>query len=294
VILHPVDSVALPWRGGVVRSGPAPLVMGILNVTPDSFSDGGRYDAPARALEHARAMVLAGADVVDVGGESTRPGAAAVNTADELARVLPVIEALQPFDVPISVDTRKAEVAAAALDAGADWINDISALSEDPAMGPLVADRGCPVVLMHMRGTPRTMQLDVRYTDAVAEVLDYLLQRSAEARSHGVEGDRIVIDPGIGFGKSPQQNLQLLRAVPRFVDAGFPVLVGASRKSFLGACFAQEPGERRDGSVAAALAAAAGGAHVVRVHDVEPTRRALDVFCGIAAASLDGGRASTE
>ena len=292
--LRRVDTVELPWREGVVRSGPAPLVMGILNVTPDSFSDGGHHDEPAEAAERARAMIAAGAQVIDVGGESSRPGADPVSVAEECARVLPVLEALHPFEVPISVDTVKADVARAALDRGADWINDITALGGDEAMGPLVAERGCPVVLMHMRGSPRTMQLDVRYTDAVAEVLDYLLQRSAEARSQGIEGDRILIDPGIGFGKSPQQNLQLLRAVPRFVATGLPVLIGASRKSFLGARFGQEPGQRRDGSVAAARAAAPGGAPLVRVHDVGATRRALDVFCGIAAADLVVEAAPTE
>jgi dihydropteroate synthase len=290
--LTPTAAVALPWRGGVIRSGPAPLVMGILNVTPDSFSDGGRYAAPAAAVARARVMVEQGADVIDVGGESSRPGAEPVSAAAEIARVAPVIEAIRGLGLPVSVDTTKAAVAHAALEAGADWINDITALEGDPEMASLVAERGCPVVLMHMRGTPRTMQRDTGYDDVVHEVLDYLLERVEVARSAGIERGRMLIDPGIGFGKAPRHNLALLRAVPEFVRTGQPVLIGASRKSFLGACFGQPPGARLEGSLAAALAAVAGGAQVVRVHDVAATRRAVDVFAGIAAA--DGGREGAE
>ncbi len=281
--LTPVAPLELPWSGGVVRSGPAPLVMGILNITPDSFSDGGLYRDREAAVERARAMVASGADVLDVGGESTRPGSEPVSPGEQIARVVPVITGLGDLGVPISVDTASAEVARAALDAGADWINDVTALS-DPAMGPLAARRGCPVVLMHMRGAPRTMQLDVQYTDVVSEVVDYLRDRGRYAESLGIRRSNVLLDPGIGFGKDPGHNLELLRAVPRLVETGYAVLVGASRKSFLGACFGLEPGERLEGSVAAALAAAAGGAHVVRVHDVKSTRHAVDVFCGIAAA----------
>ncbi len=288
----PTRAAVLPWRGGVVRSGPAPLVMGILNVTPDSFSDGGRYAARRDAVARAAAMAGEGADVIDVGGESSRPGAEPVSAAEEIARVVPVIEAIAELDLPLSVDTTKAAVARAALEAGADWINDITALEGDPEMAPLAAERACPVVLMHMRGTPRTMQRDTGYDDVVREVLDYLLERAEVARSAGIESGRLLIDPGIGFGKAPRHNLSLLRAVPDFVQTGLPVLIGASRKSFLGACFGQPPGERLEGSLAAALAAAAGGAHVVRVHDVAATRRAVDVFAGIAAA--DGGREGAE
>lgn len=280
--LGPVSRCSFPWRGGRVHSGPAPLLMGILNVTPDSFSDGGRFLDRDAALRHARRMVAEGADLLDVGGESSRPGAEPVGPAEEIARVLPVIEAIGELGVPLSIDTTKARVAEAALDAGADWINDISALGGDPEMAPLAADRGCPVVLMHMRGTPRTMQGDTAYDDVVREVLDYLLERVDVAASAGIGRDRVLIDPGIGFGKAPGHNLSLLRAVPALVRTGLPVLVGASRKSFLGACFGQRPGERLEGSLAAALAAAAGGAQVVRVHDVGATRRALDVFAGIA------------
>jgi len=262
--------------------------MGILNVTPDSFSDGGLYGTRDAAVDRAGAMVEGGADVIDVGGESSRPGAAPVTEAEEIARVVPVIQAIRELGVPLSVDTTKAAVARAALDAGADWINDISALEGDPGMAALAAERGCPVVLMHMRGTPGTMQQDTAYDDVVREVLDYLLERVEVARSAGIERGRLLIDPGIGFGKAPRHNLLLLRAVPDFVRSGLPVLVGSSRKSFLGACFGQAPGDRREGSLAAALAAAAGGAHVVRVHDVAATRRAVDVFAGIAAA--EGGR----
>jgi dihydropteroate synthase len=266
-----------------VCSGPAPLVMGILNVTPDSFSDGGLFHDREAAVARARIMMEEGADVLDVGGESTRPGAEPVPPALQIERVVPVIAAVADLGVPVSVDTACAHVARAALDAGADWINDVTALS-DPEMGPLAATRGCPVVLMHMRGEPRTMQRDVQYTDVVSEVVDYLRDRGRYAESLGIPRCNVILDPGIGFGKRPEHNLELLRAVPRLVDTGYAVLVGASRKSFLGACFGMEPAERRTGSVAAALAAAAGGAHVVRVHDVKATRRAVDVFCGIAAA----------
>ena len=288
--IQPVEPIELSWRGGVVRSGPAPLVMGILNVTPDSFSDGGRFYDRDAAVARARSMVEAGADVLDVGGESTRPGADPVPPAVQIERIAPVIEAIAELGVPVSVDTASAEVARAALDRGADWINDVTALA-DPDMGPLAAGRGCPVVLMHMRGAPRTMQLDVQYTDVVSEVVDYLRDRGRYAESFGIRRSNVLLDPGIGFGKDPAHNLELLRAVPKLVETGYAVLVGASRKSFLGTCFGLEPGERLEGSVAAALAAAAGGAHVVRVHDVEATRRAVDVFCGIAAArKLQGGR----
>ena len=282
--LAPVQRRSLPWRDGHVSSGPAPLVMGIVNVTPDSFSDGGLFLDPDAAVEHARRMVDDGADVLDVGGESSRPGALPLSAAEEIDRVVPVVRRLGHLRVPISVDTIKSAVAEAALDAGADWINDISALSGDPEMAALAAARGCPVVLMHMRGAPRTMQQHTAYDDVVREVLDYLLQRAAAAEGAGIEADRLVLDPGIGFGKDPRHNLQLLGAVPEFVRTGYRVLVGASRKSFLGACFGLPAGERLEGSVAAALAAAAGGAHLVRVHDVAATRRAVDVFAGIAAA----------
>ena len=282
--MQPTSTIELPWRGGVVRTGPAPLLMGILNVTPDSFSDGGKYLDPDVAAAHARGMVEDGADVIDIGAESTRPGADRVAASDQIHRLVPVLERLADLGRPISVDTTLAEVAAAALDCGADWINDVSALTEDPQMGPLAAQRDCPVVLMHKRGSPRTMQQDVTYTDVVAEVLDYLIDRGGEAEAIGIRRSNVIVDPGIGFGKSPEQNLALLRSVPRLVETGYPVLIGASRKSFLGACFGQPPEDRLEGSVAAALAAVAGGAHVVRVHDVASTRRAVDVYCGIAAA----------
>ncbi len=289
-MLSPVSPVHLPWRGGAVCSGPRPLVLGIVNVTPDSFSDGGAYLDPRAAVAHARRLVEEGADAIDVGGESTRPGATPVAPEEEARRVLPVIRELADLGVPISVDTRRASVAAAALDAGADWINDVTALTGDPEMVDLAATRGCVVVLMHMRGEPATMQRDTDYDDVVGEVVDYLLARCEQVRSAGIDRTRIVIDPGIGFGKSPGQNLQLLRAVPRLVETGYPVLIGASRKSFLGACFGHAAGDRVDGSVAAALAAAVGGAQMVRVHDVRPTRRALDVLAGVAAPDTVGAR----
>jgi len=281
---NPTTAIELGEGRAALRTGPGPLLMGILNVTPDSFSDGGQFLGVEDAVRRARQMVEEGADMIDIGGESSRPGAAPVSADEEAARVVPVVERIAGLGVPISVDTTRCETARAALDAGAAWINDITALEGDREMAGLAARRRCPVVLMHMRGTPADMQHDLHYTDVVAEVLDYLVGRATAAVEAGISRDRILIDPGIGFGKSPQQNLALLRATPRLVETGYPVLVGASRKSFLGACFGQEPGQRLEGSLSAALAAAAGGAHVVRAHDVGPTRRALDVWAGIASA----------
>jgi dihydropteroate synthase len=257
---------------------PFPCIMGVLNVTPDSFSDGGRYLAADDALAHALSLVREGAAIVDIGGESTRPGSEPVPAADELERVLPVIEALAGrVGVPISVDTTKAEVARGALAAGAGLINDVSALRSDPGMVEVVAEAGCPVCLMHMKGRPKTMQDEPRYDDVVDEVLRFLEERMEFALAHGLREDQLMLDPGIGFGKTVQHNLTLLRDLHRFTKLGRPVVLGASRKRFLGAILGAEPGERVIGTVATTVIGVLAGAHVFRVHDVKPNFEALRV-----------------
>ena len=249
--------------------GGRPLIMGILNVTPDSFSDGGRYLEPAAAQARALAMVAEGADLIDVGGESTRPGAVPVPAGEELRRVLPVIEALAPvLPVPISVDTRKALVARQALAAGASLVNDITALTGDPAMADVVAETGVPVILMHMQGTPDTMQQAPHYADVVEEVTAWLQEAAVAARARGIAETQILIDPGIGFGKRPEHNLQLLRSLDRVAAAGYPVVVGPSRKSVIGAVLGGGPEDRVWGTAAAVAWAASAGAAILRVHDV--------------------------
>ncbi len=267
-----------------------PRVMGILNVTPDSFSDGGDLESVAAAVARARALA---ADFLDIGGESTRPGAMPVPEAEERARVVPVIEAIRAAGIatPISIDTRKASVAAAALDAGADLVNDVSAGTYDGAMFSLVAERGVPICLMHARGDPQTMQDDPCYDDVVAEVLDHLATRLAAAEAAGIPRDRIVIDPGIGFGKTQEHNLALLRDLAAFHALGPPLLVGASRKRFIGTIGrADAPKDRLGGSLAVALHAALQGAHLLRVHDSVATTQALRLMLAMngAGASDEG------
>lgn len=263
-------------------------VMGILNGTPDSFSDGGRFASPREAVAAGLAMFREGADIVDVGGESTRPGADAVDPADERDRVIPIIRGLRSAGAGrISVDTRRAEVAHAALDAGADLVNDVSGL-DDPEMASLVAERGVPVVIMHMRGTPRTMQQHTAYDDVVATVKAFLAERVQRASAAGVADDKILVDPGIGFGKSADGNLELLRRLDELAALHLPILVGASRKSFIGAITGAAAGDRRQGSIAAAIWAATKGAAVVRVHDVRETVEALAVCDAIRHGDTTG------
>lgn len=258
------------------------LVMGILNVTPDSFSDGGAYDDPAAAIAHAQRMVSEGAAIVDVGGESTRPGSAEVTSAREMTRTVPVVAALaRDLYVPVSIDTRHAEVARAAVAAGATIINDVSGF-RDPAMVEVAAECDAGLVVMHMLGEPRTMQSEPHYDDVVAEVAQYLLDQARMLEAAGIGRDRICLDPGIGFGKTLEHNLTLLRELPQLVASGYPVLIGASRKSMIGALLDQpEPATRLEGSLAIALWAASHGADVVRVHDVVQTVRALRVWRAI-------------
>jgi dihydropteroate synthase len=257
-----------------------PQIMGILNVTPDSFSDGGRFLNPQAALAQARAMAE-GADILDIGGESTRPGALPVPEEDEISRTAPVIRALRSggLEVPISVDTRKAAVAEACLREGADVVNDVAALTFDPALGPLVARSGCPVILMHHQGTPETMQDAPAYDDVVLDVYDWLADRVAAVEAMGIARARIMVDPGIGFGKTQAHNLALLHRLSLLHGLGCPVLLGASRKRFIGTIGgAAEAAARMPGSVAVALAGVAQGVQMIRVHDVAETRQALRLW----------------
>jgi dihydropteroate synthase len=264
---------------------PRPSVMGVLNVTPDSFSDGGLFVDPAEAIAHARRLVAEGAALVDVGGESTRPGAGPVSAEEELARVEPVLEGLR--GLPASIDTSKATVARRALDLGAELVNDVTALRRDPEMAGVVADGDAFVCLMHMQGEPRTMQVAPRYDDVVSDVLAFLEARVAFAVESGVAEKRIAVDPGIGFGKTPDQNLELLRRLDELTALGRPVLVGVSRKSTLGKVLG-DPGATTGSlaaSVGAAVVAFERGASMIRAHDVRETADALQV-----AAAVERGR----
>lgn len=257
-----------------------PRLMGILNVTPDSFSDGGRFLASEDALARAGAMALE-AEIIDIGGESTRPGAAEVGVEEEIARTAPVICLLRDggLTAPISIDTRKARVAKAALDAGASLVNDVSAFDFDPTLGPQVAASGVPVILMHAQGVPATMQDDPHYMDVLLDIYDALAARLARAEALGIDRARIMLDPGIGFGKTQGHNLALLRGLSLFHGLGCPILLGTSRKRFIGSIGgAAEPEARAPGSVATALHGVAQGVQVVRVHDVAETRQALRLW----------------
>ncbi len=257
----------------------APLIMGILNVTPDSFSDGGKFSGADGAIAAGVLMLEAGADIIDVGGESTRPNAEAVPVEEEISRIVPVIAALAARGAKISADTRNAATMAAALDAGAAIINDVSALQHDPASARLVAARNCPVVLMHMRGTPATMNAKAQYADVVGEVLEEILRRRDAAIASGIARENIALDPGFGFAKKGEQNLALLRATSRFAALGHPVVIGVSRKRFIGQFGgAQDPAKRFPGSLAAALFALSQGAHILRVHDVAETVQGVKIW----------------
>lgn len=256
-----------------------PRIMGVLNVTPDSFSDGGVYLRPEAAIEAGLAMVAAGADIIDVGGESTRPQSQPTSIAEEQKRILPVISGLAAAGVRVSVDTRHASTMAAALDAGATIVNDVYALAYDQAAAPLVAARGCSVVLMHMRGTPVNMYAEARYDDVAAEVKRELGERVRAAESAGVNRDKIVIDPGIGFAKTAPQSVELLRRLPELATLGHPILVGVSRKSFIREVTGErDPRRRLPGSLAAALYALSRGATILRVHDIAETVQAIGVW----------------
>jgi len=265
-------------QGQLQGLGKRPLVMGILNVTPDSFSDGGRYMERERAIEHAREMVAQGADIIDVGGESTRPGAHPVSLKEEVDRVVPVVEALsRKLEVPISVDTYKAPVAKMALERGAIMVNDISGLRFSPHMIDVVAQYRPWVVVMHMKGTPRDMQEAPWYEDVIGEVEGFFEERLRYLESHGISREKVILDPGIGFGKRLEDNLSLLRNIDRFLHLGCPIMVGPSRKSFIGTVLDLPVEERLEGTLAAVSIAVFQGAQIVRVHDVQPVRRAVDL-----------------
>jgi dihydropteroate synthase len=256
-------------------------LMGVVNVTPDSFSDGGLFLEPEAAIAHGEQLVRDGAEMLDVGGESTRPGAEEVSAAEELARTEPVVADLAGLGYTVSIDTSKAVVAAAALDAGAEIVNDVTALRGDAEMAALCAERGATVVLMHMPGNPRTMQAEARYGDVVEEVKAFLAGRVEAAVGTGIAEERIWVDPGIGFGKTVEHNLELLRRLGEMRDLGRPLVIGASRKSFIGKIDGSAVDDRIGGSIATATLAAAAGADVLRVHDVAETAQAMRMAAAI-------------
>lgn len=280
---------AIVWRlkSRVLQFGELPLVMGIVNVTPDSFSDGGKFLDTQRAVEHASKLADEGADLLDIGGESTRPYAAVVDASQELDRVLPVIEGLiKQVTVPISIDTSKSMVAKAALDAGAEIVNDVTGLTGDPRMLPLAASSMAGVCAMHMQGTPQTMQDDPRYKDVVGEVIAYLRERRDAITVAGIDRARVCLDPGIGFGKTHQHNFTLMANCWRLHELGCPILVGHSRKGFLGKVGGHSAADRTAATVGAALSLARQGVQIIRVHDVRLVREALLAFA--ATGGIDG------
>jgi dihydropteroate synthase len=283
-----MSSPVLRFRRAEYDLSQRTLIMGVLNVTPDSFSDGGKFFERERALEHGLRLAREGADILDVGGESTRPGAAPLPEDEEIRRVVPVIERLsREIPIPISIDTRKSGVAERALEAGAEMINDVSALRYDERMAPLAARWNAPVVLMHMRGQPENMQADTRYGDLIGEILEFLRNRVSCAQAAGIRGDRIIVDPGIGFGKSLEQNhnLLILKHFHRLKALNRPLLVGTSRKAFIGRVLGLPPEEREDGTLATVAVAVRSGANIVRVHEVARTRRVVQVVDAILRSS---------
>ncbi len=284
------ETIRREWsvRGGDV-SLDRPVLMGIVNVTPDSFSDGGRHLEPEDAAAGARRLVEEGADVLDVGAESTRPGAEPVPADEEWRRLAPALERITELPVPVSVDTRRVETARRALERGAAIVNDVSGLSSDPGLADLAAGSGAGLILMHMRGTPLDMQADTEYADLVGEVLESLRGSVRRARSAGCSEEQLIVDPGIGFGKSPRGNLRLLARAGEFRRAGGPVMVGPSRKSFIGETLGLPLSERVEATAAACVMALERGARLFRVHDVQEVRRALDMAAAVRAADSAGG-----
>lgn len=258
-------------------------IMGVLNVTPDSFSDGGDFTDLKTAVDHALKMVRDGADIIDIGGESSRPGSKAVTAEVEIQRVIPVItEIRRHTDIPISIDTTKSVVAAAALDVGANIVNDISAGNFDPEMIPLVAKRGMPIILMHMKGTPKSMQVDVHYDDLWGEIITYLQRAIRSCEDGGIASENIIVDPGIGFGKLLEHNLEIIRNLDKLKVLGKTILLGPSRKAFIGKLLGDAPSsERLEGTLAAVAVGVTKGASIIRVHDVKETRRFLKVYGAI-------------
>jgi dihydropteroate synthase len=274
--------------GGRVLDFSKPLIMGVLNVTPDSFSDGGRYRNPDDAVRQARRMIDEKADIIDIGGESTRPGAERVGPEEERRRVIPVIKAIRVFsDIPLSIDTTRSDIARCSVEAGADIINDVSALRFDPEMASVAAALDTPVVLMHMLGTPKNMQNDPHYEDCIGEIKEFFDARIAYCVQNGIRKDRIIIDPGIGFGKRIQDNLEIINRLDAFKALGCPVMVGVSRKSFISMITGvrDEASRRIGGSLAAALVAMERGCNIFRVHDVRETVEALMVADAVKKVS---------
>ncbi len=268
----------IDFKGRVLDLESRPAVMGILNVTPDSFYDGGKYMGPEDAVARARAMEAEGADIIDVGGESTRPGSGGVTASEEIGRLEPVVTRLAgEIGLPVSIDTRKAEVAEAMLAAGAHMINDVSGLMHDGRMAEVVRSYDVPVVLMHMRGTPGDMQHHTRYSDVVSEVRRELMDRVGGAEAAGIAREKIIIDPGIGFSKTAEQSAEIIAAVDRFVDTGYPVLLGPSRKSFMGNLLGLEPEARLEATIATCIWSVLKGVKILRVHDVGSVARALSM-----------------
>ena len=277
------DSKQVAGRKLVI--GKKPLVMGILNVTPDSFSDGGRFYNVDKGVQHALLMASQGADIIDIGGESTRPGAKKLEVSEELDRVMPVLERLKgKLNIPISIDTRNSEVAKKACETGAAVINDVSSLNNDEKIARVAKEFNTFLILMHMRGSPETMQSDIHYDDLIGDISNVLLKAVDKALSYGVSKDRIILDPGIGFGKTTENNFSILKNIPALKKLGFPVQIGASRKSFIGKTFNLPVEERLEGSLAAAMYAVLHGVDIVRVHDVLPTVRVLKMIEKISEA----------
>lgn len=277
----------LQVRGNRLLLGQKTWLMGIINVTPDSFSDGGLYFNKEKAVDRGLELAEEGADIIDIGGESTRPGSDFISTEEELMRTVPVISALRKkTDVLISVDTTKSEVAEAALDKGADIINDISSFRFDPKMLSLAAQKDIPVILMHMKGTPKNMQLNPFYEDLLAEIRGFLEERIATAQAYGIKKEKIIIDPGIGFGKSLKDNLVLIKSLKFLEPIDRPILIGISRKSFIGKILSLPPQERTEGTIASAVLSIINGAHILRVHDVEAVKRAVLVIEAIIDESM--------
>ncbi|UCG00240.1 MAG: dihydropteroate synthase [Spirochaetaceae bacterium] len=285
---HPIRRIS--WGDRALDFEKRPYVMGILNCTPDSFYPGSRVTSVDQAVQRAMSMIEAGADILDVGGESTRPGSETVETAEEIRRVVPVIEKIKErWPVLLSIDTRKAEVADKALEAGADLVNDISALRDNPALAECIAARDVPVILMHMRGEPKNMQENPFYDDVVAEILEELIRSVDFARSCGISERRIIVDPGIGFGKRLQDNLTILRNLPDLCSLGYPVAIGLSRKSFIGMVLDKPVDERLIGTVAANMMALMNGADILRVHDVAEAVDTVKMFEAVRRTGVRRG-----
>ncbi len=277
----------LTWRGHSLELGRKTLIMGVINVTPDSFSDGGHFFLKDRAIDQALALEADGADIIDIGGESTRPYAEKVSLEQELERVVPVIEELsKTVRVPISIDTYKAKVADSSIKAGASIINDISALRFDPEMAPVAGNAGVPVILMHMKGTPGNMQNNPEYLDLMGEITEFFQEAVNRAEKSGIPKDMLVIDPGIGFGKSFNHNLEIIRDLRKLEAIGLPVLLGSSRKAFIGNILDKTPDERDTGTMATVAAGIMNGAHIVRVHNVKMAKETVKVMDAIMAGKI--------